>query len=116
MPDTGCCCCLRIQVAKQQGEYLASLFSKSEVTGNPDTTSIPEKVTPFRYFHKGSLAYVGGDRAVMDVPTMGPIFGTGAGLLWKGYETFAQISLRNQLLVFNDWIRTKVFGRDISRV
>eukprot|EP00877_Chromochloris_zofingiensis_P004510 jgi/Chrzof1/1405/Cz10g06180.t1 len=104
------------QVAKQQGEYLASLFSKSEVTGNPDTTSIPEKVTPFRYFHKGSLAYVGGDRAVMDVPTMGPIFGTGAGLLWKGYETFAQISLRNQLLVFNDWIRTKVFGRDISRV
>ena len=52
----------------------------------------------------------------MDVPQLGPIFGTAAGLLWKGYETFAQISLRNQLLVFNDWVRTKVFGRDISRV
>lgn len=27
----------------------------------------------------------------MDVPTIGPIFGAGAGLLWKSYETFAQI-------------------------
>jgi hypothetical protein len=35
----------------------------------------------------------------MDVPQIGPIFGAGAGLLWKSYETFAQISLRNQLLV-----------------
>jgi NADH dehydrogenase FAD-containing subunit len=69
-----------------------------------------------RYNHKGSLAYVGGDQAVMDIPKVGPIFGTEAGILWKGYETFAQISLRNQLLVFNDWIRTKIFGRDISRV
>lgn len=69
-----------------------------------------------RYNHKGSLAYVGSDKAVMDIPKVGPIFGTEAGLLWRGYETFAQISLRNQLLVFNDWVRTKLFGRDISRV
>jgi len=34
---------------------------------------------------------VGGDKAVMDVPQLGPIFGTGAGILWKSYETFAQI-------------------------
>lgn len=100
--------------------------------------------TPCRYFHKGSLAYVGGDQAVMDIPKVGPIFGREAGVMWKGYETFAQvrgrgcvhreltahavqlpvmsgsystlapmscpagccalqISLRNQLLVANDW-------------
>lgn len=52
----------------------------------------------------------------MDIPKFGPIVGREAGFLWKGYETFAQISLRNQLLVFNDWVRTKLFGRDISRV
>lgn len=62
------------------------------------------------------MAYVGSDQAVMDIPKVGPIVGREAGLLWRGYETFAQISLRNQLLVANDWIRTKVFGRDISRV
>lgn len=52
----------------------------------------------------------------MDVPKIGPLLGEGVGFLWRGYETFAQISLRNQLLVFNDWVRTKLFGRDISRV
>lgn len=45
----------------------------------------------FRYFHKGSLAYVGGDQAVMDIPKVGPIFGREAGVMWKGYETFAQV-------------------------
>lgn len=44
-----------------------------------------------RYFHKGSLAYVGGDQAVMDIPKVGPIFGREAGVMWKGYETFAQV-------------------------
>jgi NADH:ubiquinone reductase (non-electrogenic) len=52
----------------------------------------------------------------MDVPKIGPLLGKEVGFLWRGYETFAQISPRNQLLVANDWIRTKLFGRDISRV
>jgi NADH:ubiquinone reductase (non-electrogenic) len=125
------------QVAKQQGEYLARALKegKVEVVGGgppsaaplPATTvvpsadrpllewSVPETVGPFRYFHKGSLAYVGSDRAVMDVPTVGPIVGAGAYVMWRSYETFAQISLRNQLLVGLDWVRTKLFGRDISR-
>lgn len=46
---------------------------------------------PARYFHKGSLAYVGGDQAVMDIPKVGPILGREAGVMWKGYETFAQV-------------------------
>ena len=32
-----------------------------------------------RYGHKGSLAYVGRDKAVMDLPQFGPIFGYTAG-------------------------------------
>lgn len=39
-----------------------------------------------------------------------------AGLLWKGFETYSQVSLRNIFLVGLDWVRTKLFGRDISRV
>ena len=39
-----------------------------------------EAVAPdCRYGHKGSLAYVGRDKAVMDVPQFGPIFGYSAG-------------------------------------
>lgn len=39
-----------------------------------------------------------------------------AGVMWKGFETYSQISLRNIFLVSSDWVRTKLFGRDISRV
>lgn len=69
-----------------------------------------------RYFHKGSLLYVGDDKAGADLPVIGPIMGYEAGFLWHSYETFAQISLRNQAMVAINWIRTKLFGRNINQV
>ena len=140
---------------------------------------ISQKKLLCRYGHKGSLAYVGRDKAVMDLPTFGPITGYTAGdpplhwpllhhcavqcecapacteeslelaqatsacasresmagggeglmcyqtwfepflctgVMWKGFETYSQISLRNIFLVASDWVRTKLFGRDISKV
>ena len=53
------------QVAQQQGKYMAKLVKKGVKPG----MRVPEGVKPFRYSHKGSLAYVGNDKAVMDVPT-----------------------------------------------
>ncbi len=29
----------------------------------------------------------------MDIPKVGPIFGREAGVMWKGYETFAQVGI-----------------------
>lgn len=134
------------QVAKSQGEYLAKLVSSgalwqrqramgemktrdsesesdaetsssSPSSSSPGAAPLPAPAhPPYKYRHKGSLAYVGRDRAVMDIPVIGPIFGLSAGLAWKGYETISQISPRNVVLVSVDWLRTKVFGRDISRV
>jgi len=101
------------QVARQEGEYLASLFSCQTIRPG---AKLGDKVKPFKYFHKGQLAYVGEDRAVIDAPVVGPLWGFGAGLVWKSFETYSQISLRNKILVGLDWARTKVFGRDISRV
>ena len=40
--------------------------------------------------------------------------GLGAGVLWRGFETYRQISFRNQCLVVGDFIKTKVFGRDVE--
>lgn len=65
---------------------------------------------------QGSAAYVGSDRAVFDLPRIGPLTGTGAGVVWKSYETISQFSFRTMCLVAADWVRTKLFGRDISRV
>ncbi|KAK9830323.1 hypothetical protein WJX72_011009 [[Myrmecia] bisecta] len=100
------------QVAKQQGEYLAKLMDKTKLeAGKPVHTS----QKPFKYGHKGAFAYVGGDKAVMDSP-LGKVTGLGAGVLWRGFETYSQFSFRNVVLVSLDWARTKIFGRDISRV
>jgi NADH:ubiquinone reductase (non-electrogenic) len=101
-----------VQVAKQQGEYLAQLLTSGEAApGRP-----LQGVKPFRYTHRGSLAYVGRDKAVMDVPNLGPLFGWEAGVAWKGFETYSQFSLRNLFLVGGDWIRAKLFGRDVSKL
>lgn len=81
------------QVARQQGEYLAEALSRAEVRGGELDISASG---PFQYNHKGSLAYVGGDEAVMDIPLVGPIMGAGAGIAWKSFETYSQISFRNQ--------------------
>ena len=106
------------QVAAQQGKYLAKLAAGGALTAGVAGAATPAPTTPprpFRYGHKGSLAYVGQDREVMDLTVGPPIVGWGAGAAWKSYETFAQISFRNALLVAGDWVRTKLFGRDISR-
>ena len=101
------------QVAKQEGEYLARIFASNDVKSG---FMLEKDTKPFEYTHKGSLAYVGSDRAVMDVPLVGPVMGLAAGFAWRGFETFSQISFRNQCLVTIDWARTKLFGRDTSRV
>lgn len=101
------------QVARQQGEYLASLLNSADVCHATDLEGLVE---PFQYHHKGQLAYVGEDKAVIDIPQLGLLFGVFAGLIWKSFETYSQISLRSQILVALDWMKTKIFGRDISRL
>jgi NADH:ubiquinone reductase (non-electrogenic) len=100
------------QVAKQEGQYLASFFN--ECSG--DDEKIQNAPARFDYVHKGSLAYIGKDAAVADIPGFAIVKGVAAGLIWKSFETISQVSPRNVLLVAADMVRTKVFGRDISRI
>lgn len=51
-------------MAQQQGKYMASLVRAGLKPG----MELPGSVTPFKYGHKGSLAYVGNDNAVMVRP------------------------------------------------
>ncbi len=66
--------------------------------------------------HKGSLAYIGKNAAVADIPGFAIVKGVAGGLIWKSFETISQVSIRNVFLVSADMIRTKLFGRDISRI
>lgn len=91
------------QVANQQGRYLAELFRRYHVQPGP----MPDDTPAFKYKHLGSFAYVGADKAVMEVAVSGEKPGVLTGWLmgwaWKGIESWMQISLKNKYLVSRDW-------------
>eukprot|EP00004_Rigifila_ramosa_P021204 TRINITY_DN5599_c0_g1_i3.p2 TRINITY_DN5599_c0_g1~~TRINITY_DN5599_c0_g1_i3.p2 ORF type:complete len:479 (+),score=88.81 TRINITY_DN5599_c0_g1_i3:1398-2834(+) len=90
------------QVASQQGKYLAEVLNSG-------------KIAPFQYNHKGSFAYIGDDRAILDLH--GHLFaGQLSTLLWRSASLSMLLSPRNKFLVLLDWAKTFLFGRDISRI
>ncbi|KAH7308087.1 hypothetical protein B0I35DRAFT_361156 [Stachybotrys elegans] len=75
-------------------------------------------VKPFRYSHQGSLAYIGSERAVADVSWWNGNFATGGSmtyLFWRSVYLSMCFSTRNRVLVLLDWLKSKAFGRDLSR-
>lgn len=127
------------QVASQQGKYLARMFEqiykKEELElaleearhTQSSSVNIQELVKqynrvatlrPFSYTHQGSLAYIGSDKAIADLPFFNGNLASG-GLatyyFWRSAYVSTLFSLRNRSLVVLDWIKVKVFGRDVSR-
>lgn len=108
------------QVAGQQGSFLASKFNGETTKG-------------FEYFHKGSMAYIGQEKAAAQVsmlksllpnslqgklPFVGEdivLTGRLAEVIWKFLYLDMQISTRNKLQVGFDWTKAIIFGRDTSR-
>ncbi|GAB1320400.1 NADH:ubiquinone oxidoreductase [Madurella fahalii] len=75
-------------------------------------------VKPFQYSHQGSLAYIGSEKAVADVTWFNgnvAAAGTLTFFFWRSAYISMCFSTRNRLLVINDWLKSKVFGRDLSR-
>lgn len=93
------------QVAQQQGNYLAKAFS-ARVRGR--------NVKPFRYRSYGMLAYIGAGKALADLES---VKGRGftAWIFWRSVYITRLVSVKNKILVILDWIKTFLFGRDISR-
>uniref|UniRef100_A0A7M5XKE2 External alternative NADH-ubiquinone oxidoreductase-like C-terminal domain-containing protein n=1 Tax=Clytia hemisphaerica TaxID=252671 RepID=A0A7M5XKE2_9CNID len=99
------------QVAAQEGKYLGKLLSKVELS-----TADLKNVDPFQYNHLGSFAYVGDNRAVLELPILGSFEGWSAMWLWRGAYASECVSLRMRTLVLFDWIKSFLFGRDTSRI
>lgn len=110
------------QVASQEGRYIAKLLNQL-----PDVNAVDFKqfnLEKFAYKHMGSLAYVGGDSAVLDFTgtkpildlfNLKPLSGRGAAYLWKSFYFTEMFTGRTKTLLAFDWIRTHMYGRDISR-
>lgn len=124
------------QVAHQQGHYLAkklNKISKLKANGklypNEDTATqaidglnfdVDEQhCKPFSYTDMGSLAYIG-NSAAFDLPLPEPLNSWAGGLaglyIWRSFYISSVASMRQRVLLLNDYIRRGLFGRDISRI
>ncbi|KAL0253093.1 NADH:ubiquinone oxidoreductase [Diplodia seriata] len=77
-----------------------------------------KQMGPFEYSHQGSLAYIGSEKAVADITWLTGNFATGGTLtyfFWRSAYLSMCFSTRNRVLVLVDWVKAKVFGRDVSR-
>jgi len=92
------------QVAMQSGKYLGRYFNR---------IANEQQQKPFIYKHFGMLAYIGSNRALADLPRIkGKGFST--WLFWRSAYLTKLVSLKNKMLVLFDWLKTFLFGRDVS--
>ena len=73
----------------------------------------------FVFLNLGLLAYVGGGEALTqvklgDVPVFS-YFGSIAFVLWRSVYLVKQVATRNRVLVSFDWLKSALFGRDMTR-
>jgi NADH:ubiquinone reductase (non-electrogenic) len=94
------------QVAMQAGKYLGGEFNRL-AKGKPSR--------PFQYHNYGTLAYVGGDEAIANVEGV-KSHGKAAFFFWRSAYFTRLLSVKNKILVLFDWLKTALFGRDISRL
>ncbi len=97
------------QVAMQAGKYLARLLNK--VSSPSDAEKV---VAPFSPKSFGMLAYIGKDEALADLPFL-KWSGFLTWIFWRAAYLTKLVSLKNKVQVLFDWIRSRLFGRDITR-
>ncbi|KAJ1947667.1 NADH:ubiquinone oxidoreductase [Kickxella alabastrina] len=108
------------QVASQQGKWLAKALNgmTKDSTQLSDVHSHIERAAkPFVYSSRGSLAYIGGERAIAEIPLLNRSITAGgpfASLFWKSYCLWELFSVRSSMSVATDWAKRAVFGRSIS--
>lgn len=86
-------------VAMQQADLVATNFRLIERKSNP------EKQYEFEYHDKGSMATVGRNLAVVDVPKPKLHFGGFfAWLIWMGLHLMLILGVKNRFFVFSNWL------------
>lgn len=110
----------KVSAAQQQGNETAdteALKRQLDITTRKYRRA--KSPLPFAYSHQGSLAYVGMDQAVADLALWPESnFASGGRLtywFWRSAYISMCFSMRNKVLVALDWLKVKVFGRDVSR-
>jgi NADH dehydrogenase len=103
------------QATSQEAKWLADRLNKDDISQAPS----------FSFRDLGTMAYIGDERALMQIPHKGDrgsnsilpegIRGRTASLIWKMAYISMSISWRNKLRVAFRWMLNRFFGRDVSR-
>lgn len=123
------------QVAAQQGAFVARMLDRGyDLSTTPpflkdkEDDSVNawvkarglEEAPGFRFLNLGILAYLGEGKALSQIHLGDvPIFsyaGSVAFMLWRSVYLVKQVATRNRVLVLFDWLKCKIFGRDITRL
>ncbi|KAI4312126.1 hypothetical protein MLD38_036974 [Melastoma candidum] len=111
------------QVAEREGKFLMELFNKigKQNGGKAFSAKDIPLGEPFEYKHLGSMASVGGYKALVDLRQSKDAKGLSmAGfmswLIWRSAYLTRVVSWRNRFYVAVNWATTLVFGRDNSRI
>lgn len=130
------------QVANQQGHYLAYVLEslaridriKKKLEATRAQPSSPEQMAeihrlerkldrtqtglkPFHYTNRGAMAYIGNDRGIAEFAHGDSSVSTGGlltGFLWSSAYWSMLFGLRSRTSVALDWIRVRLYGRDLS--
>ena len=82
------------QPAIQQGRHLGENFERLLTN---------KEMEPFKYFDKGSMATIGRNKAVVDLPKF-KFQGVFAWFVWMFVHLFFLIGFRNRMVVFINWV------------
>ncbi|MBX7223589.1 MAG: FAD-dependent oxidoreductase [Blastocatellia bacterium] len=95
------------QLAMQQGKYLAEALNAA---------ARGRQYKPFKFINLGMLAYVGESQALAELPAVNvKQGGMTTFLFWRSAYLTRLVSLKNKILVAFDWLKTWIFGRDLSK-
>ncbi|KAJ5131233.1 FAD-dependent pyridine nucleotide-disulfide oxidoreductase [Penicillium bovifimosum] len=103
------------QATFQEAKWLADRLNKDDL----------DQARPFSFRNLGTMAYIGSERALMQIPHKSDggkrkylpegLRGRTAALVWKTAYISMSFSWRNKLRVAFRWTLNKLFGRDVSR-
>ena len=95
------------QLAMQEGKYLGKALNR---------LGRGKEISPFHFNNLGMLAYVGESKALADVPKARlHLRGAITYFFWRSAYLTRLVSTKNKVLVLFDWIKTRIFGRDMSK-
>ncbi|MBC8145624.1 MAG: FAD-dependent oxidoreductase [bacterium] len=95
------------QAAMQAGKFLGTHLN---------SVARGKSIEPFHFKNLGMLAYVGDHKALADIPGADiQLRGETTYFFWRSAYLTRLVSLKNKVLVLFDWIKARLFGRDLSK-